>query len=274
MSQNNPENSHDYSTKEIAKKARPPSIIVSTSTKQIMNYVTVKSIESETSYVERDWPLFCLKESMDNSYDFLNDNYKNSPKEHRTIAVWARIFKQDNILRMKVLNSNVNNITVFDNLKATFDFNQWYSSKRDQHRLTCGSLGDALKRILGMGYASITRIDLGDSFEDKQWNEPLILRFNGKEYKVFIRVNKARQEINSEIQGPYEIDNKALLWKKQRDNCIEVEFALPLLTTTAGQGDDYYHSNLCNKLRDYFRIYKVPKSRTKFTLDCDVVAAD
>jgi len=142
---------------------------------------------------------------------------------------------------MKVLNSNVNNIPVFDNLKATFDFNQWYSSKRAQHRLTCGSLGDALKRILGMGYASITRIDVGDSFVDKQYNEPLILRFNGKEYRVFIQVNKARQEINSEIQGPYE-------WKFGNNSCIEVEIALPLLT---GQGD-YYYSDLEDKLRNYY----------------------
>jgi hypothetical protein len=253
MSQNNPEKSHDYSTKEIAKKARPPSIIVSTSTKQIMNYVTVKSIESETSYVERDWPLFCLKELLDNAYDFLNDNYSASPKEHRMIAVKARIFKQYKILRMKVLNSNINNITVFDNLKATFDFNQWYSSKRDQHRLTCGSLGDALKRILGMGYASITRIDVGDSFVDKQWNEPLILRFNGKEYKVLIRVNKARQEISSQIEGAYE-------WKFGNNRCIEVEIALPLLQEQGQNDDDYYYCNLADKLRNYYRIYKIAKS--------------
>ena len=258
MSENNPENSLDCSTMKITKKTRPPpSIIISTSTKQIMNYVMVKSIESETSYVERDWPLFCLKELLDNAYDFLNDNYSASPREHRTISVWIRIFKQHKILRIKVLNSNINNIAVFDNLKATFDFNQWYSSKRDQHRLTCGSLGDALKRILGMGYASVTSIDVGDSFEDKQWKEPLILRFNGKECKVLIRVNKARQEISSQIEGVYD-------WKFGNNSCIEVEIALPLL-------QDYY-CNLEDKLRNYYRIYKVAKSRIDFArLDFDVV---
>ena len=76
---------------------------------------------------------------VDNAYDFLNDNYGTSPKQDMMIAVWIRILKQDKILRMKALNSNVDNVAVFDNLQATFDFNQWYSSKRDQHRLTCGS---------------------------------------------------------------------------------------------------------------------------------------
>ena len=270
MSKNRPENNLDSLTKKITKKTRPPSsIIVSTSTKQTMNYVTAKSIESETSYVERDWPIFCLKELLDNAYDFLNDNYSASPKEHRMISVWIGISKQDKILRIRVLNSNVNNVIVFDNLKATFDFNQWYSSKRDQHRLTCGSLGDALKRILGMGYASVTRIDMGDSFQDKQWNEPLILRFNGKEYRIFILVNKSKQEINSEIEGPYE-------WKcgsnsKGSTSCIEIEIALPVLQ----DHDDhhyYYHLNLEDKLRNYYSIYKIAKSRIEFShLDFDAV---
>ena len=40
-----------------------------------MAYVTVKNIESETSYLERDWSLFVLKELEDNAFDWLNDYF-------------------------------------------------------------------------------------------------------------------------------------------------------------------------------------------------------
>src|SRR5690349_21578090 len=50
---------------------------VVTSTKQSISYVTVKGIESETSYLKRDWPLFILKELSDNAYDFYKCYSKN-----------------------------------------------------------------------------------------------------------------------------------------------------------------------------------------------------
>ena len=57
--------------------------------------------------------------------------------------------------------------------------------------MTCGSLGDALKRSLGMGYASWTRdYNASETFEDKQWEQPVIVRCNGKEFRAFIRVRQ------------------------------------------------------------------------------------
>jgi hypothetical protein len=50
---------------------------VSTSTKQSTAYITIKGIQSETSYQEPDWPVFAMKELMDNAYDFLNDYLLN-----------------------------------------------------------------------------------------------------------------------------------------------------------------------------------------------------
>jgi hypothetical protein len=90
---------------------------VATSTKQSMSYVTVKGIESETSYLKRDWPIFILKELSDNAYDFLNDHYPNRPKNARVIAIHVKIdLSGDNdvaMLRIKIRNSNVDNIAVF-----------------------------------------------------------------------------------------------------------------------------------------------------------------
>src|ERR1051325_1663266 len=62
---------------------------VTTLTRQTMGYLTVKGIESETSYLVRDWPLFALKEPADNGYDFLNDCYPNASKEARKIMIRA-----------------------------------------------------------------------------------------------------------------------------------------------------------------------------------------
>jgi hypothetical protein len=272
----------DSSTNKISKKRLPPSSshrtttkskVVFTSTKQVMNYVTIKGVESDTSYVESKWPIFCLKEQMDNSYDFYTENYPNSPKSDRMIAVrvWADKHEQIKcgLIHIRVRNLNVNNIAVFTNLEATFDFNQWYSSKRDQHKGTCGSLGDFLKRSLGMGYASMSQIidDVGvgghDSFEDnnKQWDHPLILRFNGKEYRVFIRVDEfSENPIRNDIKGPFE----CLI----PEGCIETEVTLPRQIIPNEEG--VWHrdrNNLYLKLFEYYKRYKIAKSRIHFEFD-------
>src|SRR5919197_3591391 len=272
----NVENRHDDLADKIGKKRLPPSnsnrsstkkppAAVFTSTKQSMSYVTVKAIESDTSTIERDWPLFVERELMENASDFLEVHYPNSGKQDRLVVVsvyvgrWATADGTINDLddppqlQITVRNSNIKNIQVFQNLEATFDFSQWYSSKRNQHRMTGGYLGDALKRILGMGYASVSRIDTGDSFEDKQWNEPLTLRFNDKEYQVFIRVNKAKQEIKSEIRGQFKIA-KGHSYRCQA--CVEVEAVLPLLRNQPAE----YYRELYLKLFNYFKTYKIVKS--------------
>jgi hypothetical protein len=40
---------------------------VATSTVKLMSYIAVKAIESETSYLLFRWPIFALKELMDNA---------------------------------------------------------------------------------------------------------------------------------------------------------------------------------------------------------------
>ena len=154
----------------------------------------------------------------------MNDYYGQSPKEDRKIAVTIKVDRkpqgQKDILRIAVRNSNVDSIPVFENLDATFNYDQWYSTKRYQHRETCGSPGDFLKRGLGMGYAAWTEgIDDDNSFTDEQWEEPLIVRRNGKENRVFIEVNKGSSEpIKVEFEDGPSYD----------DTYTEVEVALPL----------------------------------------------
>jgi hypothetical protein len=135
---------------------------VSTSTKQTTGYFTVEGIKNETSLPEQEWAKFAIKELIDNSYDFLNDFYPSADKQDRKIRITVRIDTSSSpihIIRITVRNSNVNNFPVFEDLHEIFDFSRWYSTKRHQHRITAGALGDFLKRVLGMGYASWTSND-------------------------------------------------------------------------------------------------------------------
>lgn len=46
-----------------------------TTTKQSMSYVTVRGIESDTSWPVQEWPKQCTREQISNAYDFLRDYY-------------------------------------------------------------------------------------------------------------------------------------------------------------------------------------------------------
>lgn len=224
-----------------------------------MAYVTVKNIESETSYLERDWSLFVLKELEDNAYDWLNDCYPaNSPKDKEirkiSVRIWITTEADNKFLHIAVRNSNVNNKPAFEKLYKTFDFYVWHSTKRNQHRMTTGSLGDALKRCLGMGYASWTsNYNPDETFEEKEWNEPLIIRANGFEYKAFIKVDTSRQTIWIEIQQ----EEKPTM---EVGNDTETEVTLPLPKSLDNE------AFWIARLRRYYNIYKIGKSRTDFNL--------
>jgi hypothetical protein len=190
--------------------------LVATSTKQMAGYFTISGIENELSIPENMWPCFALKELSDNAYDWLNDYYPNSSRgdynnsrtRRRYIAILIQIdrIRSDTdltrVFRITVQNSNVDKIEVFgggpEGLQQIFDYTQWLSTKRYQHRMTAGSLGDYLKRHGGMGYASwnnISRSSNGEiSYDDNnfQWEEPIIFRFNGSEYKVSLYYDRYR----------------------------------------------------------------------------------
>ena len=277
MELNNERSSHVSSADKLGKNTRPPSKPISTTESQSMAYVTLRNIESETSIQEPNWSIFILKELSDNAFDWINDNYPPKTvqdKELRKISVriWMTNTKgelreysntedteidtdTDRFVHIAVRNSNVNNIPAFQNLDKIFDFNAWHSTKRNQHRMTTGSLGDALKRCLGMGYASWTKdYDPDESFEDKQWIEPLIIRVNGLQFHVFIKVDTlSHPPIWPEIH-PQD--------KPTRDigNDTEVEVTLPIINSTLH--DRFY----INRLLGYYKDYKLGKSRTSFSI--------
>jgi hypothetical protein len=265
---NNPSTIHVYKGSKNVPKASTPPIDIFTSTSQKKKYITIAGIESDTSYQEYQWPLFAVKESNDNADDCFKVYYPNATVNERKISTKVTIDTITkhpvNILRIAVRNSNVNNYPVFPNLSGIFDYNSWGSTKRYQHKMTASALGDFLKRILGMGYASWMSISGNnstqeDSFKDKQWDEPVILRFNGnKEYRAFIVV------VNGDIKPP-RIEGPATITKDIGTD-TEVEVALPLSA--------YWHNDynaLLNRLERYHRTWRLIKRNTEFGFATEVI---
>ena len=134
--------------------------------------------------------------------------------------------------------------------------------------MTAGSLGDYLKRHGGMGYASwnnIARSSIGDndinSDDDNiQWEEPIIFRFNGIEYKVFIYYDRYRGLPKSVIK---------YAGKSDAIDYTEVECALPVSQINCN-GNNSNPLPLFEKLYQYYTWYKIPKADIKFSLDMRV----
>src|SRR5215472_13783028 len=79
----------EFGKRFVKKQPIPPSDHhkpVYTAAKTSMAGFTVRGIESEISYVQAEWPIVAIKELGDNPYDFFNEFYPNSAKEHRNIA--------------------------------------------------------------------------------------------------------------------------------------------------------------------------------------------
>ncbi|MGB8034250.1 MAG: hypothetical protein WCF03_10575, partial [Nitrososphaeraceae archaeon] len=70
-----------------------------------------------------------------------------------------------------------------DMLQSIFNFETFYSSKRNQYKITRGALGDAFKEILCIPYA-LAREQRQGQQSSMEWNEPLI---------ITTRVNRIQQ---------------------------------------------------------------------------------
>jgi hypothetical protein len=107
-----------------------------------------------------------------------------------------------------------------------------------------------------MGYASWTSSE--DSFTDKQWEEPVILTFNGQQHTALLHVDTDKQDARVIINRNY---NAAI---EEIGNDTEVSVALPT---------KYDYESVLGQLRQYYRIYKIPKIRIDISLDITPPAA-
>jgi hypothetical protein len=253
---------HDSKDCKIIQKALTPlaysntstaAVGVRTSTKQSMDYVTINGIVQRINYTVDRFPEWILNQLMINAIDFLNNNYYSKPDTR--MIVWVNVQQKSEVLRIRVRNSNDFNLNPFPlNLHAIFDLTTFNSTKRHQRGISGGALGDALKEILAMPYALISSTDDGSSFTRKQWEEPLVVRFCGQEYRVYLYVNKAddNNPITSKVDGPYPLDCVG----NDTDNFIEFEVFMPLIPAIVSR-----NTNLIENLRQQYKAFLLARHR-------------
>ena len=208
----------------------------STSRKHSMDYVTADGITLRTGYSNKLlW--YLVRELLDNAPDFLWKYYGG----FSNTAITVDIYKNDKIFRLKVRNSNDNDIQVFSESEtlAIFDFEGRYGSKQDVHVLFRGMLGDALKQILAFGYALLHVDDDGTAFIDKQWDQPLIIRHNKIECKYLLEVDTANQHIEAKPVGKREFTVIG--------TDTEIELTLPVIHEVNGLLTRSYIEQFCRK---------------------------
>jgi hypothetical protein len=141
-----------------------------------------------------------------------------SAKEAR---VKVTILKEDAVLRIIVRNTNNSDIPSFsrDKLESIFNFDKFYSSKRNQYKLNRGALGDAFKEVLCVPCALARKYDI-------DWKRPLIITtaiHNTQQiFLISLIVDRIKQTIHTDIQ--------ALKGKEEvESNYTEIEVHLPVI---------------------------------------------
>lgn len=208
----------DENIGNVPSKEVPPPSEISTSRKHSVDYFTKDGFILRTGYSDiRDWYLLPIREPMDNGIDFLWKYYRG-----KSASIEVDIYKNDELFRMRIRNSNPKDIPVFEDLDSIFDYDMRYGSKQDVHIITRGMLGDAMKQILSLGYILLHANDDGTEFNDKQWEYPLIIRHNREECKIYLHYDKAKQEPKLRYEISAEFENRDF-------TDTEIEVVLPII---------------------------------------------
>ena len=176
-----------------------------------MDYVTLKGIENRTGVGKENLYGFILKDLMDNALD--SHETQSSKEQLKDAQVKVTITKEDKVLRIVVRNSTDYGKATFskDKLKSIFNFDTFYSSKRNQYKVSRGALGDAFKEILCIPYALSREQNI-------QWNEPMIVRstINGlsQTFLISLKIDRINQTIDLGINENYTKRIKVLTLQK------------------------------------------------------------
>jgi hypothetical protein len=147
-----------------------------------VDYVTLKGIENRYGIKKEDIPVSILKELVDNSLDYVETLVLTNPTLIPKVDV--QIISNDD--RSTLTVSNPEKITSFtlERIQSIFNYNNLASTKRNQHKISRGAIGNGLKAILGMSYALAT-----EYYNHDGWT-PLRIRTGNKQYSVSLVVDK------------------------------------------------------------------------------------
>ena len=184
-----------------------------------MDYITWKGIESRTGIEKENAYEFVLKELLDNAVDYLEHTQYHDTTTPPEIHVSIEEKQLQRLFRIAVSNSNNAGKAAFSKsmLKSIFDFDRFYSSKRNQFKISKGALGDALKEVLCIPYALAREEGI------EGWNEPLIIRdYNANRiFSIHLVVDRINQMVQSKIHERKMIDDDAA-------PTTEIEITLPI----------------------------------------------
>jgi hypothetical protein len=189
-----------------------------------MDYVMLNGIRDRTGFEKEELYLFVLKELLDNALDSVEKNYTEGSEIPEIKVFITRRSHDKDYLTLKVQNSNRNraftgttSILTIETLRSIFNFDSFFSSKRNQYRISRGALGDALKEVICIPYA------IAKEHYNIEWDRPVVITTGNQKFSVSLKIDRISQKIDTEIiqqQSDSEINNK---------NYTEFEISLPLI---------------------------------------------
>ncbi len=176
---------------------------------QTTDFITIKGIRTRLGLDKKDLDVFVIRELFDNALDFIESNAKEFVKRNKTPYIHLISSEEENgkVTKITVRNSNplvgIDNVFSDSQIEKIFNFDNYYSSKRNQYHLSRGALGGAFKDILGITYAlAVQGEDSSNNIATYQdWKYPLQINISNKrliEVRIEI-VNKIRKKIQSKI---------------------------------------------------------------------------
>ena len=176
---------------------------------QTTDFITIKGIRTRLGLDKKDLDVFVIRELLDNALDFIDSNTKEFIKLNKTPYIHLIVSEEENgkVTKITVRNSNplvkINDVFSEDQIEKIFNYDNYYSSKRNQYRLSRGALGGAFKDILGITYALAVEDpdNNNDIKEYEDWKYPLQINISNKrliDVRIEI-VDKIRKKIQSKI---------------------------------------------------------------------------
>ncbi len=190
---------------------------------QTTDYTSIEGLRTRLGIDnDRLFGNFIVKELMDNALDFIEQNAKKiqelkqknkdeNPYVNVTITE-EEIENKKKITKIIVRNSNTDNDVFPKNgIENIFNLEKYYSSKRHQHIIKRGALGDGLKEILCIPYAFAIENN------DDSWNYPLIFNISNKKL-IEVRINNLSQ-VRKNLESPdITITSKELSIEEEETN--------------------------------------------------------
>ena len=160
------------------------------------DFVREGGLTRATGRRPHDWDLYILKELIDNALDADDLLWRDDPEKFPVIAVQLEVDIETSGSRQ--LYVRVSNRAPFpvDELRNIFDTRRYSSRKAFIRGLTRGSLGNALKTILGIVYCLRERVASDWQPELK----PLAIKAGGREYRPRFVADSTAQEIQLSVE--------------------------------------------------------------------------